>query len=164
MSESLPFAAIHADSGAGELLIAFASELAGQGVRVRGLIQRHEPDMHLVDVHSGQAFVITQNLGEHSESCRIDPAGFAEASQVLRGAAAAAAELVVVNRFGKLEAAGGGLLDEMLALMADGVPVLTCVNTEQLPAWREKTGDAGDLLAADMDALRRWWAGLTRPG
>lgn len=157
---SLPIAAIFADSGAGDLLSAFARELAGQGVRVHGLIQRQEPDMHLVDVVSGRTFTITQDLGPDSDACRIDPAGFAEASVVLRQALAEAAELVVINRFGKLEATGGGLLDEMLALMAEGVPVLTCVNQEQLQAWRHQTGDIGDLVAADMDALRRWWAGL----
>ena len=156
----MPFAAIFTDNGAGDLLIAFAAELAGQGVRVRGLVQRHDPDMHLVDVHSGQSFAITQNLGAQSEACRIDPTGFAEASQVLRAAVDQRAELVVINRFGKLEAGGGGLLDEMLALMADGVPVLTCVNSEQLAAWQTATGGGGTLLAPDLAALRQWWAEL----
>jgi hypothetical protein len=139
------------------VLIAFVREVQGQGVRVRGLIQRQEPDMHLVDVQSGQEFAITQDLGPDSDACRIDPAGFAEASVVLRNALAEKAELVVINRFGKLEAAGGGLAAEMLAVMAEGLAVLTCVNGEQVAAWRSFTGDAGLLLPPDITALRAWW-------
>lgn len=159
MSRSLPIAAIFAPTGAGDVLAAFVAELEGQGVRVRGLIQRHDPDMHLVDVRTGQAFAITQDLGPQSDACRIDPAGFAEASVVLRRALDDGAELVVVNRFGKLEAAGGGLADEMLAVMAEGVPVLTCVGPDQLCQWQAVTGGAGVLLPPDLPALRAWWAG-----
>lgn len=160
MNAFLPIAAIHAASGGGEVLAVFIAELVGQGVKVRGLVQRHAPDMELVDVVSGQSFAITQDLGSQSESCRIDPAGFAEASVVLRRALAEGAELVVVNRFGKLEAAGGGLAAEMLALMAEQVPVLTCVGPDQRQAWADFTGGAGAALAPDLDALRRWWHGV----
>lgn len=153
-------AAIHAESGAGEVLVAFAGELAAAGVKVRGLIQRHDPDMQLVDVQSGRRYAITQDLGALSDACRIDPAGFAEASVVLRRALAEGAELVVVNRYGKLEAAGGGLADEMLAVMAEGVPVLTCVGPDQVESWRAFTGDCGVLLPPALDALRQWWFSL----
>ncbi|KAF0223660.1 MAG: hypothetical protein FD176_1686 [Rhodospirillaceae bacterium] len=152
-----PIAAILADSGPMDLLSTFARHLTARGVRVRGLIQQHDPDMQLVDVHSGRTYAITQNLGPDSEACRIDPAGFAEASMVLRAALAEPADLVIVNRFGKLEACGAGLAAEMLAVMAEGVPLLTTLHAEVLEQWRHFTGDAGVLLPADLDALHRWW-------
>lgn len=149
--------AIVAEQGGRDVLIAFARELEACGVRVRGLVQRSEPEMHLVDIHGGRAYAITQNLGSGSLSCRIDPTGFAEASAVLRDALAEGADLVVVNRFGKLEADGGGLAAEMLTVMAEGVPLLTCVGAEQMAPWRAFTGGAAQLLPADLAALRRWW-------
>ncbi|CDK98570.1 conserved protein of unknown function [Magnetospirillum gryphiswaldense MSR-1 v2] len=155
-----PIAAILADSGPMDLLSSFARQLTAQGVRVRGLIQQHDPDMQLVDVHSGQTYAITQNLGPDSEACRIDPSGFAEASVVLRAALAEPADLVIVNRFGKLEAGGAGLSAEMLAVMAEGVPLLTTLHAELLEQWQHFTGHAGVLLPADLEALHRWWDGV----
>lgn len=159
MNSPLPIAAIDGD-GAAQVLESFVAELLAQGVKVRGLIQRHHPDMHLVDVESGQTYVITQDLGTESESCRLDPSGIAEASVVLRKALAERASLVVVNRFGKLEAAGDGLSAEMLAVMAEGVPLLTCLGTDQMESWRDFTGSAGTVLPAELDAIRAWWTGL----
>ncbi|MGE4281553.1 MAG: DUF2478 domain-containing protein [Magnetospirillum sp.] len=159
MNGVLPIAAIGGE-GASQALEAFVAELAAQGVQVRGLIQRHHPDMHLVDVESGQTYAITQDLGAESESCRLDPSGIAEASVVLRRALAERAALVVVNRFGKLEAAGGGLSAEMLALMAECVPMLTTVGADQLEAWATFTGGAGLVLPADQQSIRQWWNSL----
>lgn len=159
MSVTLPIAAIGGD-GASHALEVFVGALSAQGVKVRGLIQRHHPDMHLVDVESGQTYAITQDLGTESESCRLDPSGIAEASVVLRRALAERAALVVVNRFGKLEAAGGGLSAEMLAVMAEGVPLLTCLGVDQGEAWQVFTGGAGVVLPAEIDAIHRWWKGL----
>lgn len=79
---------------------------------------------------------------------------------VLRAALAEPADLVIVNRFGKLESCGTGLSAEMLAVMAEGVPLLTTLHAELLEQWRHFTGDAGVLLPADLDALHRWWDGL----
>ncbi len=159
MNGVLPIAAIGGE-GASQALEAFVAELAAQGVQVRGLIQRHHPDMHLVDVESGQTYAITQDLGAESESCRLDPSGIAEASVVLRRALAERAALVVVNRFGKLEAAGGGLSAEMLALMAECVPMLTTVGADQLESWATFTGGAGLVLPADQQSIRQWWNSL----
>jgi len=159
MNTALPIAAIGGD-GASQVLEVFVAELVAQGVKVRGLIQRHHPDLHLVDVESGQTYAITQDLGTESESCRLDPSGIAEASVVLRRALAEAAVLVVVNRFGKLEAAGGGLSAEMLAVMAEGVPLLTCLGPDQLESWQVFTGGAGLVLPADQAAVRSWWDSL----
>lgn len=161
-TESLPIAAIVLDGSGGDILATFVAEVVGQGVRVRGLIQQHLPELCLVDVHSGQVYPITQDLGPQATGCRIDPGGFAAAAMVLRRALDDA-ELVVVNRFGRLEAEGGGLVAEMLAVMAEGVPVLTCVNVDQLAAWQRFTGGAGVLLPADPAALRQWWHDILGP-
>lgn len=150
-----PIAAIRQGPGAAALLASFAHELAGRGVAVRGLIQK--PGGRLVDLASGQSFPILQNLGTGSKSCRVDPRGVAEASETLRAAIAEGADLVVVNRFGKLEAHGQGLAAEMLAVMAAGIPLLTLLDLANLARWLDFTGGLGTVLAPERRSVEQWW-------
>lgn len=72
------------------------------------------------------------------------------------------ADLAIANRFGPLEAAGEGLAAEMLAVMAEGIPFLTIVADDYLPAWRHFTGGMSIELPADRAALDAWFANLTK--
>lgn len=146
------------------LLQRFAATLIARGFRVEGVIQRNTgaiddcaERMELVDVATGHAYNITQNLGSGSQSCKVDPMGVAEASTVLRRALGGGADLLIVNKFAGLEAGGSGLSAEMLAAMADGMPVLTSVGSRFTTEWVTFTGGYTDLLCPDMDALWRWW-------
>ena len=154
-----------------DCLEGFTRILQGQGYVVRGLIQRNGPDnpacgctMMLVDLDTSDHYRISQNLGPESTCCRVDTAGFAEASQVLRRAMASDTDLVVVNKFGKLEAQGLGLADEMMAIMAQGIPLITTVEMTSLEIWREFTGGLADELPANCGGLMRWWDGIRPRG
>lgn len=144
------------------LLIDFARKLLESGVKVRGLVQETKREagrkvaMELVEIDTGQRFSIKQNLGA-SASCQIDTQGVAEATRVLRQALAERPDLVVVNKFGHLESEGQGLAQEMLALMAEGVPVLTTLAPDCLDAWETLTGGLAVVLPADEQALMAWW-------
>jgi hypothetical protein len=111
--------------------------------------------MVLVDIDTGAEYLVSQPLGRDSNACRADTQGFARASVVLRDALAAAPDLVVSNRFGGLEAEGGGFASELLALMAQGVPVLTVVAARHVAAWQHFTGGAA-LLPAEPGAVQAW--------
>lgn len=144
------------------LLATLASEQRGAGRRVRGLVMTY-PDgrascaspMVLVDIDTRDEYLVSQTLGPGSASCRADPQGFARASRVLRDALDEAPELVVCNRFGALEAEGGGFAQELLALMAAGVPLLTVVASRHLDAWDRFSGGAR-VLPARHDAVADW--------
>ncbi len=159
-----PIAAIvHADRRAADILVgAFAAELIHAGHAVHGLVQHRPPGgktgAMLIDLHDGTQHALFQNLGSGSESCSVDTASLAMASLALRRALDARAELAIANRFGPLEADGGGLAAEMLALMAEGIPFLTIVPDILLPAWRNFTGGLGIELPAERAALHAWFA------
>lgn len=168
MSDALPLAAaLRADGSldVDQLLDEQVHALRAQGLRLHGLLMTYpegRADCHcamvLQDLRTGETYPVSQALGAESQACRADPQGFARASQVLRDALAPGTErpdLVVVNRFGKLEVAGGGFRDEFLALMAEGVPVLTAVASALEPAWRDFTGGA-PVLPADPQAVQDW--------
>src|SRR5690242_3351601 len=101
-----PGAIIHGRKGMTDALLAdFAQELARRGFRVGGVVQRNlgggdncACTMEMVDLASGESIPISQNLGAGSTSCRVDPAGLAEAASRLRSALDAKPDLVIVNK------------------------------------------------------------------
>lgn len=159
-------AIVHADRRAADTLLDdFAASLMHAGRRVHGLIQRRSADNKaatvLLDLQTGVQYPLFQNLGAGSESCSVDTGSLATASLALRRALEARADLAIANRFGPLEATGGGLSTEMLALMAEGIPFLTIVADDYLPAWRNFTGGLAIELPAERAALDAWFAPQT---
>lgn len=160
-------AIVHRGGTAADTLLAeVVAHQQAQGRRVRGLLMTYpEPEagcagrMVLVDIDSGVPFLVSQPMGSGSTACRGDPQGFAQASAVLRAALADAPDLVVVNRFGALEAEGGGFSAELLALLSEGIPVLTAVNERYLPTWQHFSGGAA-VLPAERAAVDQWLAGV----
>ncbi|WP_164136300.1 DUF2478 domain-containing protein [Stenotrophomonas maltophilia] len=159
-------AIVHDHSGEPDaLLAAFAARQLAAGHRVRGLVHLpHEPTangnkrMALMDVTDpGSRYPISQALGPASCGCNLDPGGIADASVVLRRALQDRAALAIANRFGTLESEGGGMADELLALMLAGIPLLTAVKLPYLDAWRQFTGGMAVELPADDAALQAWW-------
>lgn len=151
---------------ANAMLEYFARQQAARGYRVLGLIQRRAEedrpcagDVILYDLAGDESFVISQRLGKESTCCSVDPAGVAEAGVVLRRALALPqpVDLLVVNKFGKLEADGGGLMDEIAMAAGLGVPVLTSVHQSRLDRWLDFTGDFGVGIAPDRAAIAQWW-------
>lgn len=147
------------------LLADFAADLVQAGESVGGVVQRNLKDrqgcqvgMKAVDVMTGQAISICQDLGSGAAACKLDPAGLADASRAVARAVAAGAALVIVNKFSKQEAAGRGLRNEIASAVLAGVPVLTAVPAKCLDAWKEFTGDRGTMLLCERGVLDAWWA------
>lgn len=161
-----PGAVIHGagSGGVDQLLERFAAELLRRGFRIGGVVQRNRGPgddcaevMELVDVATGAVFDISQKLGRESQSCRVDPTGVADASRPVRHAVDQRVDLLVVNKFAGLEAVGQGLSQEMLAGLAEGIPLLTSVGSRYLNEWQIFTGGFTDLLTPTEEALWRWW-------
>ena len=157
-------AIVHADHSIADSLLAdFAFSLQRSGRRVRGLVQRFRGGASgkkaalLLDLGDGTTYPLFQNLGSGSVSCSVDENSLAAASVVLRRALGEKPDLVIVNRFGPLEAAGGGFVTEMLALMSDDIPVLTVVQQKHLTAWRHFTGGLAAELEPRREVLDSWF-------
>lgn len=173
-ADTVAAAAIGHDKGADAdaLLARTVADLQAAGRRVQGLLMQHEGgmagdtgcgvQMFLVDVSSGERYLVSQAMGSLSKACRADPQGFARATVVLRRALANKPDLVVLNRFGRLEAEGGGMCAELLDLMAEGVPVLTAVAPAYRQAWADFSGGAA-VLAPDETATRAWLEATLAP-
>ena len=160
-------AVIHGPGCSAESLLAtFAEQIRARGWRVGGLIQRTRRDatgrkiaMELTELDSGRVVSIGQALGSGAggDACAVDPSAVADSTAALRRAIAARVDLLVINKWSVLEQAGGGLADEMLAAMVEGLPVLTSVQAALLPDWMNFVGGRCRLLDMDSSALWQWW-------
>lgn len=113
----------------------------------------------MLDLATGERIAISQDLGPGSTACNLDPSGLAAACAAAQRAIGAGADLVVLSKFGKLEAARGGLYDAFLTAIEANLPVLTSVNPALRPEWALFAGDLAEDIDPEMDALETWWTG-----
>lgn len=166
-------ALIDGPDGAGSrLLVETTRALQAAGWSVRGLLplapqhsryaaSHGQACMVLVDAHSGEEYLVSQAMGQQARACRADPQGFARASEALRWPPGVRPDLVVTNRWGRLESEGAGFTGELLGLLGDGLPLLTVVPERLGAAWQAFTGGA-PLLPANPTALQAWLDTLPR--
>ncbi|HEX6959420.1 MAG TPA: DUF2478 domain-containing protein [Ferrovibrio sp.] len=138
--------------------------LQNRGLRIAGLIERNkEPsrhshcDMELEDIATGRRISIAEDRGQAATACRLDLSGLALAYAAVK-ANFAAADLVVVSKFGKTEAEGGGLRGLVAEAMEAQVPVLVGLPERCLSAWMDFAGEYGRPLQLNGAALYRWLA------
>jgi molybdate transport system ATP-binding protein len=144
--------------------------LRARGLSVGGVVQCFGPPrpsgkrtMLVQDIQTGELVPIDQDLGPGALTCTLDPEGLAVASVILCRAIAAPVDVLVVNRFGKLEAAGEGLRADVAEALCAGLPVLIAVKDSLMPDWRAFIGEDVHLLAPDADLVAEWaWTNVAR--
>ncbi len=65
--------------------------------------------------------------------------------------------VVVLSKFGKLEAARGGLCDAFRAAILADLPIITTVSPLLAEEWAQFAGSLSNKVPATMDALGAWW-------
>ncbi len=66
-------------------------------------------------------------------------------------------DLIVAEKFAEQEQSGAGLVDDILAVIAEGLTILVLVPEPGLASWRELTGGETEEVPCEAGALRRWW-------
>lgn len=149
-----------------QALADFARELADSGCRLGGMVQEAFFDdqgrrtrIDSVDLATGERVTINQpgRTGTDDAGCTLDTAALADAGTPLRRALINRPDLIVAEKFGEQEQSGAGLADEILAVMAEGVPILVLVPQSALTCWRDMTGGEIAEVPCEAGALRRWW-------
>jgi hypothetical protein len=145
-------------------LLAFARHSREQGLRVAGVVEispcedkGHCKSLSVRDLTSGANFPITQRLGAGSEACNLDPGGLALACGAIEDAIQKGVDVVVLSKFGKLEAARSGLCDAFRAAMMADIPVITAVPPPLAEDWDRFAGDLSEFVDAHMFSLTAWW-------
>lgn len=151
-----------------QLLRAFVQRLP-QSIRVAGGIEDAVSGTRrstvIRKIADGLSYPVFQNLGAGATGCAMDPHGISLASEAVLREIEAGCDLVVVSKFGKLEAASGaGFVPVFIAAMDAGIPIITSVSPKYADAWADFAGPYAQQLPADAEAIDAWWAGVATAG
>lgn len=149
---------IHDETDGSDRMAALARLLAAKGLRLGGAVQVNSGGgnciMDLSVLGTDAAPIrISQALGPGSQGCRLDPDAL-ERAVALALSALADADLVLVNKFGKQESLGRGFRELIAESLSRGIPVLTAVAPDYLPAFHDFTGGEATLL--DWNTAADW--------
>lgn len=140
-----------------------AALLAARGLRLAGTVATGEGDSPgpcgdlLRLLPDGPAMPIRQELGSGAQGCRLD-GGALEAVVAAVRPRLAAADILIVNKFGKIEAVGRGFVPLIAEALERGMPVLVGVNGLSLAEFLAFAGDLAEPLPASPEAAADWAA------
>lgn len=143
-------------------LMAVAAHLAAQGLRLAGTVQsnllrpgRAKCDMDLRVLPDGPVVRISEDRGREARGCILD-SGALEQTVLEVERRLAGADLLIINKFGKREAEGKGLVPVIAAALDLDIPVLVGVNGLNLPLFLDFCGGQATALPADLDQVLGW--------
>lgn len=143
-------------------LARIAAALEAAGLPLAGTVQtnihragRHKCDMDLRVLPDGPVLRISEDRGALARGCTLDH-GALEQAVVEVARRLDGARLLIVNKFGKAEAEGRGLVPVISEALARGIPVLVGVNGLNLPLYLAFAGGLSAALPADVQAATDW--------
>ncbi len=146
-----------------DLLLSLVKALRKRNVRVAGAVQLNGPaesgpcsEMVLEDLASGRRVRISQNRGPLARGCRLDNSALEEVAGLTRASVGEGVDCVIINKFSKTEADGGGLRQAIEAAVLADIPVVVGLNSTQRSAWETFSGGATAWLPRDEAVILGW--------
>lgn len=157
------------NSASAQALLADVVARWGGRLRIAGVIE--EPPASgeecspgtLVSIGDGARFPLGQDLGCEAQGCTLDSGALVSAAGWLEQRLEAPCDLLILSKFGKMEAMGSGLLSCLLAALDRGLPVLLTISPRFVEAWEEFAGPYAQTLPPDMAAIEGWIEAITVP-
>lgn len=146
------------------LLREFVQDLITRGYRVVGLIQTRLADggAAVTVLPTGETIPLaprreTVSPSSRPDPCDRDPCDLATPAARIDALIPTGADLVIINRFGKLEAEGTGLVDEIARALSFNIPVLVAVPEFRFAEWLSFCKGMGVKLPCRNGSLQGWW-------
>ncbi len=136
--------------------------LAGLIAESHGLADRACSAGFLRNIATAERFSIFVDLGPGSTTCHLDGTGALIAADAVQRDIRAGCDLVLLSKFGKLEADGKGLLQAFKTAIKAGIPLLTSVSPALEEPWKRIAGPSFAILPADADRIDAWWRAVRR--
>ena len=114
-----------------------------QGTRMAGVVQHrardpgHSCDMLLEDLATGRKTSIFADRGHGAKGCQMDEDAMLQLVSGIELALKNGSDLVVLNKFGKVEAEGRGMRDLIAQAVCLDIPLIVGVPARHLQSWRE---------------------------
>jgi hypothetical protein len=142
----------------------------GPAVRVAGVVEAplegHDDGCsagELKNLGDGRRFALQQELGASAEACRLDSGAVVSACEAVLRDIERGCDLVVLSKFGKVEAERSGLAPALARAMELGVPVLTSVAPKFSDAWDRFAAPYYVIVPPDLAAVEGWWRAVHAP-
>lgn len=140
------------------------ARLAGVLAEDHGLPDHACSAGYLRSLRDGAMYPIFQDLGAGSTACHLAGGDALAAAASVQRDIAQGCDLVVLSKFGKLEAAGGGLREAFVAAIEADVPLLTSVSTPFVAAWQTFAESQFVTVPPAFDRIDAWWQTMRTVG
>lgn len=145
------------------LLYAVSQDLIAKRYRASGAVQVNSKtcgqgkcDMDIKVLPDGPVIRISQSLGAGSRGCRLDTSGLETSVGHVAAQLETDPDFLLVNKFGKQEAAGRGFRPVISDALMRGIPVLVGLNALNREAFLDYTEGCAQEVAPTRDALMDW--------
>jgi nucleoside-triphosphatase THEP1 len=145
------------------LLLGIAETLSGNGYNAGGTVQINTEreggpcDMDVKVLPAGPNLRISQDLGQGSTGCRLDPEALETAVGLVAARIRPELDLLIINKFGKHEADGRGFRSVIAEAIGLDIPVLVGLNALNLDAFLEFAGSEAEALDPNPQAILCWF-------
>ncbi len=137
--------------------------LRAAGVVAAGLVQinsfERDPekcDMIVEELYSSTMLKMSEDRGRDTRGCRLDRAILAQAVGLLMGALNEKPDILILNKFGKVELEGSGLRDVIALAVERDVPTIVGVPYRNLDQWRIFSAGLADECQVASPDLQEW--------
>ena len=151
------------------LLYGVSQDLIAKGDNAAGAVQVNSEtcgqgkcDMDIQVLPDGPVIRISQSLGRGSKGCRLDASGLETSVGHVAAGLATNPDFLIINKFGKQEAAGRGIRPVISDALMQGIPVLVGLNALNKAAIDAFTGGAAEALPPQVEALTDWALSVAR--
>jgi hypothetical protein len=134
-----------------------------RGLKIAGVLQHPvcsdaagHCDVALEELTTGLRTDLFEDRGPGASGCRLDEAALAEVNGQVARSLDLAPEILILNKFGKVEAEGRGLLDLVAMAVDRDIPVVIGVPIRNLDSWREFAGGMSVEFSSDPPEIADW--------
>ena len=144
------------------VLLDFARHVSDSGRRICGLIQfrdRPSDDTRRVMVLDAwtEVDVSHETSAAGGGHCRVDEGWMDRMAAQVRASIRDGVDAVIVNRFGPLEAAGGGFCDAIRVASETQTPLIIAVPAFEFERWTRCSNGMTVRLDCALDPVLEWW-------
>lgn len=163
----MKIAAVAYEAGEGDtvdaLLADIAQDLKARGAKLAGCVQLNEPRagqdrcaMILIDLATGERLDVSSDPSRDGTTCRLNSYALEDAAGRIAATIGPDVDFVILNRFGKQEAARAGFRAVLETAVAHELPLLAGLNASYRPKWEGFTNSYGDILPPQREAVQAW--------
>lgn len=134
-----------------------------RNIRLAGVVQQqsgeanHRCDVLLENLSTGALISIFASRGRAARGCKLDQSAMIQTIAEIEQALNQSPQLLVLNKFGKVEAEGAGMRGLIAQAVCSGTPVVIAVPVRNLAKWREFAADFSVELRG-TDDIAGWLA------